>query len=66
MGIIQWQSVDKANYLLGVVEDMANVEMDSYLIFVNLLKYFYLIIKKLIDIIIISKQTILTNMLMED
>lgn len=44
---------------------MANVEMDSYLIFVNLLKYFYLIIKKLIDIIIISKQIILTNMLME-
>ena len=66
MGIIQWQSVDKANYLLGVVEDMVNVGMDNYWIFVNHLKYFYPITTKSIDIIIINKQIILTNMLMED
>ena len=65
MGIIQWQSVDKANYLLGVVEDMVNVGMDNYWIFVNHLKYFYPITTKSIDIIIINKQIILASMLME-
>lgn len=50
-GIIQWQLVDKANYLLGVVEDMVNVEMVNFWIFVNHLMFFYLITKKLQDII---------------
>jgi len=50
-GIIQWQLVDKANYLLGVVEDMVNVEMVNFWIFVNHLMLFYLITKKLQDII---------------
>ena len=56
-GIIQWQLVDKANYLLGVVEDMVNVGMVNFWIFVNHLTFFYLITKKLQDIII-NKQTI--------
>lgn len=50
-GIIQWQLVDKANYLLGVVEDMVNVGMVNFWIFVNHLMFFYLITKKLQDII---------------
>jgi len=50
-GIIQWQLVDKANYLLGVVEDMVNVVMVNFWIFVNHLMFFYLITKKLQDII---------------
>jgi len=50
-GIIQWQLVDKANYLPGVVEDMVNVGMVNFWIFVNHLMFFYLITKKLQDII---------------
>jgi len=50
-GIIQWQLVDKANYLLGVVEDTVNVGMVNFWIFVNHLMFFYLITKKLQDII---------------
>jgi hypothetical protein len=64
VGIIQSQLVDKANYLLGVVEDMVNVGMVNFWIFVNHLKYFYLITKKLTDIIIVSRQIILANILM--
>lgn len=56
-GIIQWQLVDKANYLLGVVEDMVNVGMVNFWIFVNHLMFFYLITKKLQDIIV-NKQII--------
>jgi len=56
-GIIQWQLVDKANYLLGVVEDMVNVVMVNFWIFVNHLMFFYLITKKLQDIIV-NKQII--------
>jgi len=57
VGIIQWQLVDKANYLPGVVEDMVNVGMVNFWIFVNHLMFIYLITKKLQDIII-NKQII--------
>jgi len=38
--------------------------MVNFWIFVNHLKYFYLITKKLTDIIIVSRQIILANILM--